>query len=66
MSVTRIAHRYAKALLDLSTEQNVVEKVNADMLQLSNICKEQDFANLLSSPIVDSKKKSEIFNAIFG
>ena len=66
MSVTRVAHRYAQALLDLSTEQNVVDKVNADMLQLSNICKAQDFANLLSSPIVDSKKKSEIFNAIFG
>lgn len=66
MSVTRVANRYAQALLDLSIEQNVVDKVNADMLQLSSVCKDsQDFANLLSSPIVDSKKKSEIFTAIF-
>jgi F-type H+-transporting ATPase subunit delta len=66
MSVTRVAHRYAQALLDLSTEKNVVEKVNADMLQLSSVCKDsQDFVNLLSSPIVDSNKKSEIFKAIF-
>ena len=66
MSVTRIAHRYAQALLDLSIEQNVVDKVNADMVQLSNVCKEsKDFANLLSSPVVDANKKSEIFTAIF-
>lgn len=66
MSVTRVASRYAQALLDLATEQNVVDKVNADMVQLSNVCKEsKDFANLLSSPIIESKKKNEIFNVLF-
>lgn len=66
MSVTRVAYRYAQALLDLSTEQNIVDKVNADMMQLSNVCKEsKDFENLLSSPIIDSKKKNEIFNILF-
>lgn len=67
MSVSRVAYRYAQALLDFSTEQNSVEKVNADMVQLSGVCKEsKEFANLLSSPIVDTKKKSEIFQAVFG
>jgi F-type H+-transporting ATPase subunit delta len=67
MSVTRIANRYAQALLSLSIEQNSLEKVNADMLQLSEICREsKDFENLLNSPIVDSSKKLEIFNLIFG
>lgn len=66
MSVSRVAYRYAQALLDLSTEQNAVEKVNADMVQLSNVCKEsKEFASLLNSPIIDSKKKTEIFNAVF-
>lgn len=66
MSVTRVAYRYAQALLDLSTEKNVVDKVNADMVQLANVCKEsKDFANLLKSPIVESKKKREIFNTLF-
>ncbi len=66
MSVTRVAYRYAQALLDLSTEQNVVDKVNADMVQLSDVCKEsKDFTNLLNSPIVESKKKSDIFTALF-
>lgn len=67
MSVTRIANRYAKALLDFSIEKNQLEKVNADMLQLAVICKEsKDFGNLLNSLIVDAVKKMEIFNLIFG
>lgn len=66
MSVTTVAHRYAQALLDLSIEQNVLDKVNADMVQLSNVCKESsDFRNLLSSPIIESKKKNDIFNILF-
>ena len=61
MSVSRVAYRYAQALLDLSTEQNSLDKVKADMMQLSTVCKEsKEFATLLSSPIVDSKKKTEI------
>jgi F-type H+-transporting ATPase subunit delta len=66
MSVTRVAYRYAQALLDLSNEKNLVEKVNADMVQLASVCKEsKEFQNLLTSPIIDSAKKSHIFNQIF-
>lgn len=66
MSVTRVAYRYAQALLDLSIEQKVQDKVNADMVQLSNVCKEsKDFDNLLNSPIVDSHKKIDVLNALF-
>lgn len=66
MSVSRVAYRYAQALLDLSTENKNVDKVNADMMQLSNVCKEsQDFKNLLISPIIDADKKKAIFKAAF-
>jgi F-type H+-transporting ATPase subunit delta len=66
MSATRVAYRYAKALLDLSTEKNVVDKVKADMVQLNTICKEsKEFRNLLSSPIIDAQKKQDIFNVLF-
>lgn len=67
MSVTRVAHRYAQALLDLSTEQNLVDKVNEDMVQLSTVCKEsKEFQGMLNSPIIDVKKKLDIFEAVFG
>lgn len=67
MKGSRVASRYAKALLDLSVEQKTVDVVYADMQQLSSICREsRELNNLLSSPIVDAKKKVSIFEAIFG
>ncbi|WP_027421434.1 ATP synthase F1 subunit delta [Crocinitomix catalasitica] len=66
MSVTKVAHRYAQALLDLSVEQNNIDKVNADMVELASICKtSKDFDNLLKSPIVGTAKKIDILNTIF-
>lgn len=67
MRETRAASRYAKALLDLSIEQNSLDKVNDDMVELAMLCHEsKDLENLLHSPIVDRKKKRDIFEAIFG
>ena len=67
MASSRVASRYAKALLDLSIEQKSIDKVNADMLNLASLCNEsKDLTNLLKSPIVDKNKKVEAFNAIFG
>lgn len=67
MASSKVASRYAKALLDLSIEQKSIEKVNNDMVELSNLCKEsKDLVNMLKSPIVDKNKKVETFKAIFG
>jgi len=66
MSVSKVAYRYAQALLDLSEEQNLQDKVNADMMQLAGVCKEsKDFGSLLMSPIIDAGKKIDVFNALF-
>lgn len=57
----RLAFRYAKSLLDLAIEKDLVESVYADMLWLNIVCKtSRDFVNLLKSPIinVDLKKKA--------
>ena len=40
MKGTIVASRYAKSLLDLSIEKNILDKVNGDMVQLSEICAE--------------------------
>ncbi|MEO9533763.1 MAG: ATP synthase F1 subunit delta [Crocinitomicaceae bacterium] len=67
MASSRVASRYAKALLDLSIEQNSLDKVNADMLNLASLCREsKDLSNLLKSPIIDKNKKVDAFNAVFG
>lgn len=66
MKGTIVASRYAKSLLDLSLENNILDKVNNDMVQLSEICAEsKDFASLLKNPVINAEKKAEVFDAIF-
>ena len=66
MKGTIVASRYAKSLLDLSIEKNILDKVNGDMVQLSEICAESaDLVSVLNNPTINSVKKSEVFAAIF-
>ncbi len=66
MKETKAATRYAKSVFDLALDRNNLDKVNADMKYIGEVCsKNPDFINLLNSPIVKSDKKVAIFNAIF-
>ena len=57
MKSSKVASRYAQALLDLAIEQKSLDKVNADMIQFSEVCEEsKELKNLLRSPIFDGKK----------
>ena len=63
----RAANRYAKALMDLAKEQNLLDQVHADAAHLEALSKEsKEFRTFLSSPIVREKKKTEILESIFG
>lgn len=67
MKSTKVAARYAKALLELATEQNKVERIADDMRQLAHVNTEvADFAILLKSPVINSDKKIHIFKELFG
>lgn len=67
MKGNKIASRYAQALLDLAIEQDVLVRVNADMILVAELCNEsRELANLLKSPIVDSAKKLSALDSIFG
>lgn len=66
MKGTIIAKRYAKSLLDLSLENNNSEKVNNDMVQLSEICADSaDLVSVLNNPTINAVKKTEVFTALF-
>ena len=65
MSVTRIASRYAKSLLDLAQEQNKVERILEDVQALQQATKQRDFELVLKSPIVNTEKKQAIIKEIF-
>jgi len=66
MSVTRIAARYAKSLLDLAQEQGKLDTIVGDIQAFDGATAQRDFSLLLKSPIVNPEKKGKILTEIFG
>lgn len=64
MSVTRIATRYAKSLIELAVEQGKLEQVHSDMNRLAEAMKNRDFYLFLKSPIINEDKKNAALEAI--
>ena len=61
----RLAHRYAKALLELAVEKSQLDDVFADVQWLQAVCKgNKDFVSLLRSPIIKADKKNKIIAAV--
>ena len=66
MKSTKVASRYAKALLEIAKEQNKVSSVLKDMNFILQINKTtNDFESLISSPIISAEKKNETFEKVF-
>ncbi|MFN4123375.1 MAG: ATP synthase F1 subunit delta [Flavobacteriales bacterium] len=66
MQDSKAVYRYAKALFELANEQNVLERVHADMQLIQQAIKEnRDLRVLIKSPVVKFDKKNEIFDLIF-
>jgi F-type H+-transporting ATPase subunit delta len=59
--------RYAKSLIDLSTEQNVLEQIKNDMVLFEDVVGENsELEAILKNPIVPLDKKAAILNDVFG
>jgi F-type H+-transporting ATPase subunit delta len=65
MSVTRIATRYAKSLMDLAIEQGKLSQVSADMQVLGAAAHNRDLVLMLKSPIIHTDKKNAVMDALF-
>jgi F-type H+-transporting ATPase subunit delta len=66
MKSTKVAARYAKALLDLAIENNKVDQVLGDMNYIVGANAEtHDFELLLKSPIIGPSNKNAIFSQLF-
>ncbi len=66
MSVARIAHRYAKSLIELSVSQNKLERTLQDVQSFQAAITNRDFYLFLKSPIIHSAKKLEVVDKLFG
>ncbi len=67
MKQTKAAIRYATSLLELSLEKVNLDQVAANMKYFSDtVAENRDLALMLTNPIIDGAKKTEIFKLIFG
>ncbi|HQW12494.1 MAG TPA: ATP synthase F1 subunit delta [Saprospiraceae bacterium] len=66
MSGNQVAVRYAKSLLELSTELNKTQEVKADILTLKEALKSRDFYLLLKSPVIYASAKNKAIKAVLG
>lgn len=62
----RVASRYAKSLLDLSSDNGVLAEVHQDMLLINKtVLENRQFELLLRNPVVQNDKKQAILKALF-
>ncbi|GAA4446450.1 ATP synthase F1 subunit delta [Ravibacter arvi] len=66
MSISTVASRYAKSLIELAKEKNVVDEVYQDMVLFSKTADESPLLmKVLGSPIVRHEKKLGILKGLF-
>ncbi|MEX8546911.1 MAG: ATP synthase F1 subunit delta [Mucilaginibacter sp.] len=66
MSEFKVATRYAKSLIDLAEEQNLLEQIKNDLsLFVQTLRANSLLAAVLRNPIVSPQKKSAILNQVF-
>ncbi len=66
MSEFKVATRYAKSLIDLAEEQNLLEEIKTDMSLFVQTLKANSALNaVLRNPIVSHSKKTAILVAVF-
>jgi F-type H+-transporting ATPase subunit delta len=62
MNDSKISVRYSRALFQSALEKKIIDKVNEDMIFISEICKLPETKEFLQSPIIPPSKKSAIFH----
>ena len=66
MSEYRVSGRYAKSLMGLAVEKNILETIHADILVFKNtVTQTPALLIMLKSPIVNSDKKNTVIKQIF-
>jgi F-type H+-transporting ATPase subunit delta len=66
MKHSRAAIRYAKAVLDIASENKAVDAVEADMQNILRVLSENtQLQEVISSPVIEGTVKKNALNAIF-
>jgi F-type H+-transporting ATPase subunit delta len=62
MNDSLISVRYSRALFQSALEKKIIDKVNQDMIFISEICKTPEAKEFLTSPIIIPSKKTAILH----
>jgi F-type H+-transporting ATPase subunit delta len=66
MNDSKISVRYSKALFESALEKNILDKVNQDMILISEVCKNPVTRDFLQNPVIVPSNKSAILHKMFG
>jgi F-type H+-transporting ATPase subunit delta len=66
MTTTRVAHRYAKALMDLAREQGEIDVIVEDVRTVRGALHgSKELRRLLETPVIDERMKQKVLTALF-
>lgn len=66
MSQSTVANRYAQAIFELATKQNILAEVGSDLHELKKVIASNDeFMALLNAPKISADRKKELIAQIF-
>jgi F-type H+-transporting ATPase subunit delta len=65
MNESKISVRYSSALFQLAVEKKLLDKINSDMIVVSEVCNIREVKEVLDSPIIVPSKKKTILNSLF-
>jgi len=66
MNDSKISVRYSRALFQSALGEKILDKVNQDMIFISEVCKTPEAKEFLHSPVIVPSKKVAIFHKMFG
>lgn len=65
--MSAVAKRYAQALYEVASEQQAIDKTEAELVQITDVINQSEELNmLLTHPKVTAQEKKEIINELFG
>ena len=64
MNDSRISVRYSRALFQSALENNILERINQDMILIRDICTNPEIKEFLSNPVIRPSKKTETFKKL--
>ncbi|MGB8491144.1 MAG: ATP synthase F1 subunit delta, partial [Bacteroidales bacterium] len=65
MNDSKISVRYAKALFEAALDKGILDRVNKDMLLISEVCRIPVVKEILNNPVIVPSKKAGILHKIF-